>query len=134
MFKLDENALRYGSLPVDNLFFQEYLPGAKGDYVKVYLYGLYLCQRPAEDMSLAALSKELDMTEAQVEAALRYWERRRLVSRVSDNPPEYLFRSAAQAAMSGQADMEADAEFVAYLDGKPIAVSLARRSEATSTP
>ena len=114
MFKLDENALRYGSLPVDNLFFQDYLPEAKGDYVKVYLYGLYLCQRPAEEMSLALLAHELGMTEAQVEAALRYWERRRLVSRVSDNPPEYLFRSAAQAALSGEAALEADAEFVAF--------------------
>ena len=27
-----------------------------------------------------------------------------------------------------------DAEIVAYLDGKPFAVSLARRSEATPTP
>ena len=35
MFKQDENALRYGSMPLDHLFIQEYLPGAKGDYVKV---------------------------------------------------------------------------------------------------
>lgn len=114
MFKPDENALRYGSLAVDNLFFQDYLPGAKGDYVKVYLYGLYLCQHPAEDMSLPALGQELGLTAAEVEAALRYWERRRLVSRVSDSPPEYVFRSPAQVALSGAAEMEADAAYVAF--------------------
>ena len=53
MFKQDESMLRYGALPVDNLFFQEYLPGAKGAYVKVYLYSLYLSQHPQPDMGLS---------------------------------------------------------------------------------
>ena len=114
MFKHDEDALRYGALPLDNLFLREYMPGAKGDYVKVYLYGLYLCQHPQEDMSVSALAQELDMTPAAVEAALRYWERRRLVRRLSDSPPEYAFRTALQAALSGEASLEADADFVAF--------------------
>ena len=114
MFKQDENALRFGALPLDHLFIQEYLPGAKGDYVKVYLYGLYLSQHPQPDMGLEEMARELGMEGAEVEAALRYWERRRLVSRISDNPPEYLFRGAVQAALSGETAMEADADYVAF--------------------
>jgi len=114
MFKPDESLLRYGAMPLDHLFIQEYLPAARGEYVKVYIYGLYLSLHPAEDMSLDTLARELDMTAAQVEAALRYWERRRLVTRVSDNPPEYVFRGAAQAALSGGPSLEADADFVAF--------------------
>ena len=116
MFKQDESMLRYGALPVDNLFFQEYLPGAKGAYVKVYLYGLYLSQHPQPDMGLEEMARELDVETTEVEAALRYWERRRLVRRVSDNPPEYVFRGAAQAALSGEADIEADAAYVAFTE------------------
>ncbi len=114
MFKLDENMLRFGAMPLDHLFIQEYLPGAKGDYVKVYIYGLFLSQHPQPDMGLEEMARELGMDVSGVEAALRYWERRRLVSRLSDNPPEYLFRGAAQAALSGDAGMEADSAYVAF--------------------
>ncbi|MBQ9197218.1 MAG: DnaD domain protein [Clostridia bacterium] len=106
--------LRFGAMPLDHLFIQEYLPGAKGDYVKVYIYGLYLSQHSQPDMGLEEMARELGIETAEAEAALRYWERRRLVSRVSDNPPEYLFRGAAQLAQSGETAMEADAGYVAF--------------------
>ena len=32
---------------VDNLFMNEYLPYAEEGYIKVYLYGLYLCTNPS---------------------------------------------------------------------------------------
>ena len=100
MFKQDDSMLRFGALPVDNLFIQEYLPAAKGDYVKVYLYGLYLSQHPREELTLAEIAHDLALTEGEIESALRYWERRRLVTRLRDNPPEYAFRSAALLAES----------------------------------
>ena len=106
--------LRFGALPLDHLFIQDYLPGAKGDYVKVYIYGLYLSQHPQPDMGIEEMARELGLEASDVEAALRYWERRRLVSRVSDNPPEYVFRGAAQLALSGGPALEADADYVAF--------------------
>lgn len=114
MFKPDDSMFLYGAMPLDHLFIRDYLPAARGDYVKVYIYGLYLSLHPAEDMSLASFARDLDMPESQAEAALRYWERRRLVTRVSDNPPEYVFRSAAQLALSGEDAMAADSDFVAF--------------------
>lgn len=116
MFKQDEDMLRYGAMALDHLFIRDYLPAANGEYVKVYIYGLYLCQHPAEDMSLSEMAHDLGMEPAEADAALRYWERRHLVRRVSDNPPEYLFRSAAQLALSGDRGMEADPAYVAFYD------------------
>lgn len=114
MFKQDESMLRFGAMALDHLFIQDYLPAARGDYVKVYIYGLYLSQHPREELGLAELAHELSMSEAEVEAALRYWERRRLVTRLNDNPPQYAFRSAAQLAFSGDKGLEADPEYVAF--------------------
>ena len=114
MFKQDEAMLRLAAMPLDHLFIQEYLPQAKGDYVKVYIYGLYLSQHPVPDMGLEEMARELGMETSEVEAALRYWERRRLVRRMRDDPPEYQFRGAAQLAAAGEEAIEADAPFVAF--------------------
>ena len=46
MFGFDERYAVFDVTPVDNQFILEYLPAAKGDYVKVYLYGLTQCCHP----------------------------------------------------------------------------------------
>ena len=47
---------------VDNLFMNEYLPYAEEGYIKVYLYGLYLCTNPSgRDNSVESFAKVLDM-------------------------------------------------------------------------
>lgn len=114
MFHQDESMLRYGVTALDNLFLTDYLPSARGDYVKVYLYVLFLSNHPREGMSMAELANDLSLPVSEVENALRYWERRRLVSRVSDNPPAYRVYSAAQLAAQGKLVMEVDNDFVAF--------------------
>lgn len=114
MFNQDESMLRYGVTALDNLFIMEYLPAARGDYVKVYLYALFLSTHPREGMSVAEMAADLSMPVTEVENALRYWERRRLISRVSDNPPAYRVYSAAQLSAQGKLTMEVDNEFVAF--------------------
>lgn len=96
LFGFDEQFTLFGSTPLENQFILEYLPTAKGDYVKVYLYGLLHCYHPAQDMSLAAMAHELNLTEEEVMAAYRYWERRGLVRRVGDHPPQWRFISVKQ--------------------------------------
>ena len=96
MFGFDERYAMFDITPVENQFILEYLPEARGDYVKVYLYGLMRCYHPEEDMSLARMSHELNMTEEDVAAAFRYWERRRLVRRVSDQPPRWQYINIKQ--------------------------------------
>ena len=109
MFGFDERYAMFDITPVENQFILEYLPEAKGDYVKVYLYGLMRCYHPEEDMSLARMSHELNMTEEDVAAAFRYWERRRLVRRISDNPPQWKYINIKQKNLVS--DDENDPEY-----------------------
>lgn len=103
MFGFDERYPVFDVTPVDNQFILEYLPGAKGDHVKVYLYGLTQCYHPQGDMDLERMTRELNMTMEDVQAAFRYWERKGLVIRISDNPPAYRYVNVKQMMFSGAA-------------------------------
>lgn len=116
MFELDQEARAFGVTALENRFIMDYLPAAKGDYVKVYLWGLYACQNPGQDDSLNAMAQELFLTVPEIEAALRYWERRALVSRVSDDPPRYRFYSPTQRQQSPGAPIAADMAYVAFAE------------------
>lgn len=116
MFDLDRDALPYGVTAVENRFLLDYLPAAKGDYVKVYLWGLFACQCKGDDYSLEEMSQELFLSVAEIEAALRYWERRGLVSRLGDDPARYRFFSPAQRRDHAGAPLSADAAQVNFAE------------------
>ena len=116
MFELDQEARSFGVTCVENRFLTDYLPAAKGDYVKVYLWGLYACAQKGPDYTLEEMAHELDLSVSDIEAALRYWERRSLVSRISDNPPQYRFFSAVQRNMSPAGAVQADMEYVSFAE------------------
>lgn len=65
---------------VENIFINEYMPAAPGDFVKVYLYGLLYSQNDAE-MTYSQMSRQLGMTEKQIEDAWSYWENMGVVTR-----------------------------------------------------
>ncbi len=112
MFGFDTKYAMFDITPVENQFILEYLPAAKGDYVKVYLYGLMRCYHPEEDMNLDRMSHELNMTRDDVINAFSYWERRRLVRRISDNPPKWQYVNIKQISTEGDIAPEPDyAEF-----------------------
>ena len=115
MFELDGEAVRYGVTPVENSFLMDYLPAARGDYVKVYLWGLFACACKGPEYTLEEMAQELFMTVPEVEAALRYWERRALVTRVSDAPPSFRFYSPMQRA-SAPAALRVDMEYVGFAE------------------
>lgn len=71
---------------VENAFITEYLPESSGDAVRVYLYGLYLCQHPEQDKSLEEIAKTLNMSEDKVKNCFIYWEEFSLLSIVSLEP------------------------------------------------
>ena len=109
---------RYGLFdvtPVDNQFIQEYLPLARGDDVRVYLYGLMQCYHPEADLTLAQMSRDLGLTEETVERAYQYWERKGLVRRVSDHPPVYQYVSLRQRMISG-GGTQLDPDYEAFVD------------------
>ncbi len=81
-----------GFTVVDNVFLNEFLPGATGDDVKVYMYGLALCSNPnLEDNSIDTICKVLALTEDQVLKSFSYWQDMGLVQLASTKPLEIKF-------------------------------------------
>ena len=65
---------------VENIFINEYMPTAPGNYVKVFLYGLLYSQNQ-EEMSHKQMARELGMSENELEEAWTYWENLGVVSK-----------------------------------------------------
>ena len=80
-FQCDTSALLWDATAVSNAFLCEFMPTAPDGYVKVYLYGLMYAHGGMleEEGVLDDLAKALEMQRADVEQALRYWERCRLL-------------------------------------------------------
>ena len=68
---------------VENLFINEFLPNAPGEYVKVYLFALMYAQYEQETDN-EILARTLGMSEEEVEEAWEYWAARGLVSKSRD--------------------------------------------------
>ncbi len=63
---------------VPNLFIDEYMTQANGEYVKIYLYLLRNLSRPDGGFSLSQIADHFDCTERDILRALMYWERLQL--------------------------------------------------------
>ena len=113
IFAFDEQFTMFDITPVENQFILEYLPKAKGDYIKVYLYGLLNCYHPRKEMDLACMSRELDLSEEIIMEAYRYWERRGIVRRISDKPPAWLYHNIKQKNLTTE-DFPIDPEYAAF--------------------
>lgn len=96
IFGFGEKFALFDATPVENLFIQEYMLRADGEFVKVYLYGLMQCYHPVESATLHTIARDLNMEESRVENAFGYWERVGLVRRVSDHPPRYVYQNLKQ--------------------------------------
>ncbi len=71
---------------VENIFIYEYLPVSSGDSVRVYLYGLFLCQNSEQDKSLKEFAETLNLSEKEVVDCFNYWEEFGLVNVLSTEP------------------------------------------------
>ena len=107
-FAFDDQFTMFDVTPVDNQFILEQIPGAKGDYVKVYLYGLLYCYHPKQEMNLDVMSHDLNMSKEDITAAYRYWERHGAVIRISDHPPEWRYVNFRQRIIMPSDDMDPD--------------------------
>lgn len=65
---------------VPNLFIDQYMPEANGEFVKVYLYLLRSMSSHSNDLSISSIADRFNHTEKDVERALKYWERTGLLS------------------------------------------------------
>ena len=98
---------------VENVFIYEYLPLASGDAVKVYLYGLFLCQNKEFDQPPEKIAETLNMTEEKVRDCFCFWEEFGLVTVVSKEPlcVQYLPVKSASAGKPRKYKAEKYSEF-----------------------
>lgn len=73
--KLEQNDLSmiFSTTEISDVFFTEYLSQASGDYIKVYLYILFL-SKYGKDIKLNDLSKKLALPLKTIQDSLKYWE------------------------------------------------------------
>ena len=68
-----------GTTSISNIFLDEYMPGANGEYVKVYLYLLRSLGDSTRELSVIGLADVLDCTESDILRAFKYWEKQGLL-------------------------------------------------------
>lgn len=64
---------------VSNIFIDEYMSDANGEFVKIYLYLLRLMNLPDASFSISSIADKFEHTEKDVKRALCYWERMHLL-------------------------------------------------------
>lgn len=113
-----------GVTSVSNLFLDYYMPGANGEYVKVYLYLLRALNCPDISLSVAGLADVMDKTESDILRALKYWEKQGILSLECDDantlqgiylctiPDPVAKKSEANATVSLRQEKEAPAQIL----------------------
>ncbi len=73
--KLEQNdlSLLFSNTDIPDIFFSEYLSQASGDFIKVYLYILFL-SKYGKDIKINDLAKKLSLSFPTIQDALKYWE------------------------------------------------------------
>lgn len=73
--KLEQNdsPLLFSHTELPDIFFTEYLSQANGDYIKVYLYIIFL-SKYGKDIKINDLSKKLELDFKVIQDAIKYWE------------------------------------------------------------
>lgn len=73
-------SLLFEDLNLPEIFISEYMCAASGDYVKIYLYCLYLSKHKI-DVDPLDMSKKLAISIATIEQGLKYWEENNVLIR-----------------------------------------------------
>ena len=73
--KLEQNdsPLLFSNTQIPDIFFTEYLSQSNGDYIKVYLYIIFL-SKYGKDVKINDLSKKLELPLKTIQDAIKYWE------------------------------------------------------------
>lgn len=73
--KLEQNdkSMLFSNTEIPDVFFSEYLSSANGDYIKVYLYIVFLSKYD-KDIKINDLSKKLALPLKVIQEAFKYWE------------------------------------------------------------
>ena len=75
-----EHSSLFANTQIPDIFFAEYLSQANGDFVKVYLYMLFLSKYD-KDIKINDLSKKLGLNIKTIQEAIKYWEEQGVITK-----------------------------------------------------
>ena len=80
--KLEQNDILplFSTTVLPDIFFTEYLPEANGDYIKIYLYVLFLSKYD-KDIKVNDLCKKLSLPLKVIQDGMKYWEEQGVFTR-----------------------------------------------------
>ena len=114
--KLEQNDLSmiFSTTEISDVFFTEYLSQANGDYIKVYLYILFL-SKYCKDVKLNDLSKKLALPLKTIQDALKYWEDAEVIIKKStgyivNNLQEIELHKLYKPMLSSKIDIEQNSQ------------------------
>lgn len=143
-----------GHTLVPDFFLDNYMPGANGEYVKIYLYLLRCLKSDTQELSISLIADKFEHTENDVCRALKYWEKRKLLKleyddssrltgvRVLEHPESAgqgqaesgrTASAAAEAAAAGNVEAAAAGKAEAEASGKAEAEAVGK-AEASAGP
>lgn len=70
----------FSNTEIPDIFFSEYLSQASGDFIKVYLYMLFLAKYD-KDIKVNDLSKKLNLPLPVIQNAVKYWEEQGVITK-----------------------------------------------------
>ena len=91
-YYLEKTDIDFGITPIDNIFINEYMPYADGNYVKVYLMGYKFANfnNTENVINNENLAKILNLPLLEVLKAWEYWENQHIIKRhIEDNEINY---------------------------------------------
>ena len=91
-----EKDLLFAETSIPDIFFTEYLSLAKGDYVKVYLYMLFLSKHD-KDISVSDLHKKLSIPIEAIGDAISFWEQQGVLIK---KPSGYIIKDIQQLELN----------------------------------
>jgi len=78
-FILQEMKIDLGDTPIENIFINDYMPGADGTYVKVYLLGYKYSKDKQQNFNNDTIAKNLKLPLSDVLNAWTYWEKEGII-------------------------------------------------------
>lgn len=84
-FEIEKLEMDFGDTPIENIFLNDYMPQADGNFVKVYLAGYQMAkQGPNEkaEMNHGDIARRLNILETDVLRAWDYWQEQGIVEKI----------------------------------------------------
>lgn len=118
---------------VSNIFIDEYMSDANGEFVKIYLYLLRLMNAPDASFSISSIADKFEHTEKDIKRALTYWERMQLL-RLEYDDKENLTGVCLLDSTSRNTDKPSDTDSSDNNSGKASKSAPSSQPEQSSEP